>query len=159
MALPSPLKNFTSQQLAHVLLAQEKVVDAEQRFRSARALAPPEVFFGLADALVAGGKLEEAGRYLDEARQQPTYFEVERGMRRATLLVARGDIDNAVVAIQASLGEAEKLTNAQCPLACPKRYDRFSRRPERTRQGTRLGRARSRRNAGDRGAARLRISK
>jgi tetratricopeptide (TPR) repeat protein len=110
VALPSPLKYSTAQQLAHVLLAQEKVVDAEQQFRSARALAPPEVFFGFADALVAGGKLEEAARYLDEAKQQPNYFEVERGMRRATLLVARGDIDNAVVAIQASLGNAEKLT-------------------------------------------------
>ena len=90
-ALHGPLRNFTLHTLGHVLLAQEKVDPAEQQFRAAETLAPSPAMFGLSDALVAGGKLDEAMRYLGETKRQPAYFEVEREMRRATLLIARGE--------------------------------------------------------------------
>jgi putative peptide modification system cyclase len=108
-ATRSPLRNFSMHTLGRVLIAQEKFGQAEQQFRTAQSLSPAAPLFGLSDALVASGKYDEAARYLDEAPRQPPLDEVERGMRRATLFVARGQIDAAAAAIADVLPEASRL--------------------------------------------------
>ena len=105
----SPLRNFTLQALGYVLLGQEKLEQAEQQFRASQALSPATMLFGLSDALVARGKLEEAARYLDDASRQVPVYEVERAMRRATLLIAGGQIDAAAGVIGAVLLETGGL--------------------------------------------------
>jgi len=107
----NPLLNHTLQTLGHVLLAEEKFDDAERQFRAAHEFSPAPSLFGLSDVLVASRKFDEAARYLDETSRQPPLSEVERGMRRATLLIVRGQIDAAAAAIDAVLPTAARLSS------------------------------------------------
>ncbi len=105
----NPLRNYTLQMLGHVLIAEGKVDEAEQQFRAALQFSPAPILFGLADALVARGKLAEAARYLDETPRQPPDAETERAMRRATLLIAQGRVEGAALAVESALSSAERL--------------------------------------------------
>jgi len=105
----NPLLNYTLDTLGDVLVADDRLDDAVDQYRAAHALSPAPGLFGLASALVAAGKLEDAGRYLDETVQQPANIEVERDMRRATLLVAGGQIDAAASAVANAMNSATRL--------------------------------------------------
>ncbi|TMH01845.1 MAG: putative peptide modification system cyclase, partial [Betaproteobacteria bacterium] len=104
-----PWRNLTLHALGYALLAQEKVDEAEQQFRASQALSPATMLFSLCDALATRGKLDEAARYLDDASRQAPVYEVERGMRRATLLIVRGQIDASAAVIAAVLSETAQL--------------------------------------------------
>jgi putative peptide modification system cyclase len=104
-----PLPNFTLHTLGHVLLAEDKIADAEQQFRAALALSPAAGIFGLADALVAQQRFDAAAQYLEQAPRQAPGTEVDRGMHRATLLIAQGEIGQAAATVDAVLPEAARL--------------------------------------------------
>jgi tetratricopeptide (TPR) repeat protein len=107
----NPLLNDTLASLAYVLLAQEKLDEAERKFRAAYALSPSPEFFGLSGMLVAGGRLDEAASYLDSVARQPAAVEVERVMRRATLKVARGQVGDAVALLEAELPSISQVSS------------------------------------------------
>jgi tetratricopeptide (TPR) repeat protein len=98
-SLYNPYRNFTHQSLGHVLLAQEKYEEAEKAFRTAIGISPAAMLFGLADALVASGRHEEAEQYLSEAPVQDSSAEVERMLRRVSLLLGRGQVEDATKAL------------------------------------------------------------
>jgi putative peptide modification system cyclase len=98
-SLYNPYRNYTLHSLGHVLLAQEKSDEAEKQFRAAIKIAPAAMLFGLADTLAATGRYEEAEQYLNEAPPQDASAEVERSLRRMTLLIARGQFDAATKAL------------------------------------------------------------
>ena len=108
-ATRQPLLNFTLHALGYVLLAQEKINDAEQQFRASQELSPATMLFGLSDALIAHGRLDDADRYLREAPRQVPIYEVERAMRRATLFSASGQVDAAIRALNGVFPDAERL--------------------------------------------------
>jgi len=105
----SSFRNYTLQSLGRVLLAEERRDEAEQEFRAALSVARTPFLFELSDALLLNGKFEEAARYLEDAERESPEFEVERGLRRATLLIARGRIDAAAEAIEGVLAQASGL--------------------------------------------------
>ena len=82
---------------------------AEEQFRAAEVLSPAVQSFGLSDVLVVSGKLQEAAQYLDLTNRQAPIFEVERTMRRATLLIAQDDLVAAEAAITSFMPQAERL--------------------------------------------------
>src|SRR6185312_2205377 len=82
---------------------------AEQDFRAGLALSPTPLLFGLSDVLVALGNMDGAARYLDKTPQQPPQVEVERTMRRATLLIVRGRLEEADSAIETALQQAKGM--------------------------------------------------
>jgi putative peptide modification system cyclase len=108
-ATRAPMRNFSMQTLGHVLLAQEKLEEAERQFRAADALSPAVELFGLSDVLVVSGRFDEAERYLDETRRQTPIVGVERAMRRATLLIAQGELAAASAAIASVLPQVADL--------------------------------------------------
>jgi tetratricopeptide (TPR) repeat protein len=59
--------------------------------------------------LAAQDKFDEATRYLDEANGSPPDAEVERAMRRATLLIAQRKLPEATAAIESALSRASSL--------------------------------------------------
>jgi tetratricopeptide (TPR) repeat protein len=103
------MPNATLDTLGDVLLAEDKLDEAAEQYRAAHALSPAAGSFGLSGVLVASGKLDEAARYLDEVPRQASYTEVEREMRRVTLLVTRGQLDAAAAVITRALPEAARL--------------------------------------------------
>jgi hypothetical protein len=109
VATRTPLRNFSMQTLGEVLLAQEKTDGAERQFRAADALSPAVESFGLSDVLALGGRFDEAARYLDGASRQAPVIEVERAMRRATLLIARGEFAAASKSIESTLPQVASL--------------------------------------------------
>ncbi len=104
-----PMRNYTLHTLGHVLLSEEKYDESEVQFRAAEAAAPAPDLFGMSDALVAKGKFDDAVRYLDETSRQPADVEVDRVMRRATLLAAQGQIDAAASAVAEGLPDTARL--------------------------------------------------
>lgn len=109
VATRNPARNLTLHALAYVLLAQEKLDEAERQFQASEAASPAALMFGLSDALAARGKLDDAARYLDAARRQPPGDEIERAMRRATLLITRGELDTALNTIHVALPDMTRL--------------------------------------------------
>jgi putative peptide modification system cyclase len=105
----SPLHHFRLQVLGYVCLAEDKLELAEQDFRAGLALSPTPLLFGLSDVLVALGNMDGAARYLDKTPQQPPQVEVERTMRRATLLIVRGRLEEADSAIETALQQAKGM--------------------------------------------------
>jgi putative peptide modification system cyclase len=103
------LPNYTLHVLGHVLLAEEKLEAAEQRFRGALELSSAAGIFGLADALVARGKLDEAAQYLQQAKRQSPEVEVDRSMHWVTLFIARREIGQASAALDGALKQAAQL--------------------------------------------------
>ncbi len=105
----NPFRNFTQQLLGHTLLAEEKFKEAEQQFRAGLKISPAPMLFGLSDALVARGRFDEAAHYLDEPSSNPPGVDVERAMRRATLLIAQQKLPAAAAAIESALSTANQL--------------------------------------------------
>jgi len=98
-SLYNPYRHYTLHSLGHALLAQEKYEEAEKQFRAAIEIAPAAMLFGLADTLAVSGREKEAEHYLDEAPPQDASAEVERSLRRMTLLIRRGQFDAATKAL------------------------------------------------------------
>lgn len=105
----SPLRNYSLDTLGDVLVAEDKLDEAVEQYRAAHALSPAPGLFGLSSALCAAGKLDDAERYLDTTSRQPANIEVEREMRRATLLIARGNIEAARATITDAIPDATRL--------------------------------------------------
>jgi tetratricopeptide (TPR) repeat protein len=105
----NPFLNYTLQMLGHTMVAEEKFEEAEQQFRAALKFSPAPILFGLSDALVAQGRFDEAARYLDETNRSAPDAEVERAMRRATLLIAQQKLPAATAAIESALSVANRL--------------------------------------------------
>jgi len=108
-SMPNPLRNYSLDTLGDLLVAEDKLDEAAEQYRAAHALSPAPGLFGLSSALCAAGKLDEAGRYLDGTSRQPANIEVEREMRRATLLIARGNIEAARATITDAIPDAARL--------------------------------------------------
>lgn len=106
VTLYNPYRHYTHQSLGHVLLAQEKYSEAEKQFRTAIDISPAAMLFGLADALAASGRYEDAERYLSEAPAQASSAETERKLRRMSLLVWRGQYDEAGEALTGLIQQA-----------------------------------------------------
>jgi putative peptide modification system cyclase len=108
-SMPHPLRNYALVALADVLVAQEKLDEAIEQHRAAAAFSPAPAIWGLACALTAAGRLDDAQRYLDGTSRQPAAVEVEREMRRATLLVARGNIEAARATVMDVIPDAARV--------------------------------------------------
>ena len=105
----NPFRNFTHQLLGHTLLAEEKLKEAEEQFRTGLKISPAPMQFGLSDALSARGRFDEAAHYLNEPGSNPPGVDVEREMRRATLLIGQRKLLAATTAIESALSAASQL--------------------------------------------------
>ena len=108
-SIPHPLRNYALIQLADVLVAEDKLTEAIEQHHAAEAFSPAPALWGLACALSAAGRLDDAQRYLDTTSRQPPDVEVEREMRRATLLIIRGNIQAARATILDLMPDAARL--------------------------------------------------
>jgi putative peptide modification system cyclase len=108
-SLPHALRNYALDTLGDVLVAEDKLDEAIEQYRAAQDVSPAPGLFGLSSALSAGGKLDEAQRYLDGTSRQSANIEVEREMRRATLLIARGNLETARATIIDVMPDAARL--------------------------------------------------
>ena len=108
-AMPNALRNYSLDTLGDLLVAEDKLDEAAEQYKAAHALSPAPGLFGLVSALCAAGKIGDAERYLNETSRQPANIEVEREMRRATLLIARGDMEAARATITDVIPDAAQL--------------------------------------------------
>ena len=111
-SMTHPLRNYALGTLGDVLVAEDKLAEAMEQYRAAETYSPAPGIWGLASALTAAAKLDDAQRYLDETSRQPANIEVEREMRRATLLIARGDLEGARATISDLLPDAARLRSS-----------------------------------------------
>ena len=91
-----PLRNLSMHTRGYVRLGQGEFAGALEDFADSLKLAPVPIYYGLADAHAAAGRLEQAASFLTTAPKQTPMLESERVLRRITLLVAQLQYEEAV---------------------------------------------------------------